>query len=242
MAIAIGICDDDTEQTGNLRRLLSEWSADKAFAVELYEYESAEEFLFDYADRPCDLLLLDIEMRGLNGMELARKLRSEGDMLPILFITGYSEYLEQGYEVEALHYLLKPLDREKLFGALDRYIRRHGTGKDEILVTSADKAMHLSVDEIVYVEADGRRTRVYLHDKSPVGLSVLECTMNLGQFEGIAGFIHSHRSYLVNLRYVRSIGRNSVFLDMGAEVPLSRRLYHEVNREFIAFYTKEQNR
>ena len=67
----IAICDDDTEQVSYLRDVLREWAADKSFAVDVAEYESAEQFLFGYGDTPCDLLLLDIEMRGLNGMELA---------------------------------------------------------------------------------------------------------------------------------------------------------------------------
>ncbi len=232
MPITISLCDDDIRQTAYLRELLTKWSADKPFAININEYESAEEFLFDYPDNPCSLLLLDIEMRGINGMELAKKLRAKDDMLPIIFITGYSEYISDGYDVEALHYLLKPLNEEKLFAVLDKYISRHSVKSEEILIAAADGSTHILVDSIVCIEAFGRKTQLHLSDKT-----VIDSNMSIGQFEKLCGFIRCHRSYLVNLRYVRSIGKTSAFLDTGEEIPLSRRLYNEVNKNFIEFYT-----
>ena len=83
MPITIAICDDSEEHSAELRRLLGDWAADKPFALMIDEYVSAENFLFQYPDKPCSLLFLDIEMKNLNGMELAHKLRADGDMLPI---------------------------------------------------------------------------------------------------------------------------------------------------------------
>lgn len=231
MPITISLCDDDAKQTAYLRELLTKWSADKPFAIHINEYESAEEFLFDYPDNPCSLLLLDIEMRGINGMELAKRLRSDGDMLPIIFITGYSDYISDGYDVEALHYLLKPLNDEKLYAVLDKYISRHSVRAEEILITGADGSMHISADRILYIEAFGRKTQIHLSDKT-----VIDSNMSIGQFEKLCGFIHCHRSYIVNLRYVRSIGKTEIQLDNGENIPLSRRLYKDVNKRFIEFY------
>lgn len=83
MSVTIALCDDEEDQITYLRRLIGEWASDKPFVVNIAGYESAEQFLFEYADRPCDLLLLDIEMNGINGIELAKKLRAEGDKLPV---------------------------------------------------------------------------------------------------------------------------------------------------------------
>ncbi len=170
-------------------------------------------------------------MNGINGVELAKKLRAEGDKLPVLFITGYSEFMSEGYDVEALHYLLKPVEKEKLFSVLDRYVRRREI-RDEILISAAEKKVHVAVGNIVFIEAFGRNTEVHLADKT-----VLDCKDSIGGFENIRGFIRSHRSYLVNLKFVRSISRTAVTLDGGEEIPLSRRLYKDVNRQFIEYYT-----
>ncbi len=234
MQITTALCDDDGEQIKNLRSLISEWSADKPFRVNIYEYESCSRFMFEYPDNPCDLLLLDIEMDGINGMELAKKLRARGDMLPIIFITGYADYISEGYDVEALHYLLKPVEREKLFAVLDKYVRRRSVKPKEILISDGEKSTHVPIDSIVSVEAFGRKTRVTLSDGTEIS-----CGMNIGCFENIGGLIHCHRSYIVNLRCVKSIGRTVVYMDSGAEIPLSRRLYNEVNKSFIEFYTKQ---
>ena len=234
MPLTISICDDNEEQTAELRKLLGEWSADKPFALSIDEYISAESFLFSYPDKPCSLLLLDIEMSRMNGMELAKKLRRDGDMLPIVFITGYSEYMNEGYEVEALHYILKPPDKEKLFAVLDRYVKRH-TPESEILLETEEGVRHISPDAVTYCEAMGKKTHVHFSDGQTI-----PCDMGISGMRKIFGndFVSCHRSYIVNLRYVRSIGKNEIFLDSGESIPVSRRLYKEINDKFIGFYTK----
>ena len=234
MQITIALCDDDSDQVKSLRRLIGEWADGKPFAVNIAGYESGEQFLFEYQDCPCDLLLLDIEMSGINGMELAKKLRSAGDMLPIIFITGYSDYMADGYDVEALHYLLKPVETDKLFAVLDRYAARRGRS-EEIILTTAEGVCRTALESIAYIEAFGRKTAVHLRDKT-----VLECNMSISEFEKFSGFFHCHRSYIVNLEQVRSITKTAVILERGEEVPLSRRLYNDVNKRFIEFYTKSE--
>lgn len=234
MQITIALCDDDSDQIKSLRRLIGEWADGKPFAVNIARYESGEQFLFEYQDCPCDLLLLDIEMSGINGMELAKKLRSAGDMLPIIFITGYSDYMADGYDVEALHYLLKPVETDKLFAVLDRYAARRGRS-EEIILTTVEGVCRTVLESIAYIEAFGRKTVVHLRDKT-----VLECNMSISEFEKFSGFFHCHRSYIVNLEQVRSITKTAVILETGEEVPLSRRLYNDVNKRFIEFYTKSE--
>ena len=233
MPLTIAICDDNESQISELRRLLGEWSADKPFALVIDEYISAESFLFSYPDKPCDLILLDIEMNGINGMELAKKLRSDGDMLPIVFITGYSDYMSDGYEVEALHYLLKPVDKTKLFSVLDRYIKRRAP-ESEIMLTCDEGSLHISHEMIVYCEAVGKKTHMHMRDKVIVCNSGISTMKNMLPEE----FVFCHRSYIVNMRYVRSIGKTDIMLDSGEKIPLSRRLYKEVNERFIRYYTK----
>ncbi len=234
MPITISICDDDAELTAFLRDLLNVWAQDKSLVLNINEYESSEQFMFCYPDDPCDLLLLDIEMPGINGMELAKKLRAEGDMLPIIFITGYSEYMQYGYDVEALHYLLKPVEKSRLYMALDKYVDRITLYSDEILVPTAEGSTHISPNDIMYIEAQGRKTCIHLKSFH------IECTLGISRLEDkkLTGFVRCHRSFIVNLRFVRSIGRTELTLDNGVEIPLSRRLFGEFNKKFIEFYTK----
>lgn len=235
MPLTIAICDDNENQIKEMRRLLAEWSADKHLALDIDEYISAESFLFSYPDKPCDLILLDIEMDRLNGMELAKRLRSNGDMLPIVFITGYSDYIAEGYDVEALHYLLKPVAKEKLFAVLDKYVEKRSVKADELIIETANGATHISADRITYIEAFGRKTAVHLSDDR-----IIDCMVSISRFSAMRlnGFVSPHRSYIVNLRFMRSIGKTEIALDNGTIIPLSRRLYKDVNEKFIQFYTK----
>lgn len=234
MPLTIAVCEDNEEQCAALRRLLDEWASDKPFALVIDEYISAEAFLFSYPEKPCDLLILDIEMGELNGMELAKRLRAKSDMLPILFVTGYSDYMNEGYEVEALHYLLKPVEKERLFGVLDRYAKSRRPVK-ELVLKSEDGALRVSADNIVCCEAMGKKASVFLTDKS-----VIECVAGISDIkkELPDEFIFTHRSYIVNLRYVKSIRKTDLTMDNGSIIPVSRRLYKEINENFIKFYTE----
>lgn len=232
MRLTVAICDDEIEQIAELRRLLEQWAAQRSVALTVDSYVSGESFLFSYPDRPCSLLLLDIEMDGLSGMELAQKLRGQGDMLPIVFVTGYSEYMGDGYEVEALHFLVKPVDRVRLFSVLDRYLDRHIPEKEFLIKTDVG-VIHLSPDAIHYCEAMGKKVNLYLSGGQvlvgDMGISAVKASLT-------EDFVQCHRSYLVNLRYVRSIRRDEVSLDSGVRIPVSRRLYGELNERFIEYY------
>lgn len=234
MQLTIAICDDDEEQIAGLRRLLGEWAEDKPLALVIDEYISGESFLFSYPDRPCSLLLLDIEMGRMNGMELARKLRQQGDMLPIVFVTGYSEYMGEGYEVEAMHFLLKPVERARLFAVLDRYVARQIPQK-ELLLRCEEETLRISPDAIQYCEAMGKKTHVHLADGQ-----VLVCSVGLSHLRVslTEDFVSCHRSYIVNLKFMRSIRKNDIRLDSGVCIPVSRRHYGEINERFIRYYTE----
>lgn len=237
MAMAVAVVDDDEVQNEYLRKLVKEWADSRGIAVDVRGYGSAEAFLFAYEDSPCSLLLLDIEMQGQNGMELARKLRARGDSLPIVFITGFADYMNEGYDVEALHYLLKPLDTEKFVRVLDKYADKKAGIADEIVVDTENGSMHLGISEIRYVEAFGRNCRLYMRDGREI-----ECHAGIGELRGklpADAFVGCHRSYIVNLRYVRTIGRTELTLDGGQQIVVSRRLYGEVCRAFAAYYTSQ---
>lgn len=237
MQLRIAVCDDEKEQLEYIKGLLQSWGEKRGMTLLITEYKSAEEFLFEYPEKAFDLLLLDIEMDGVSGMELAKRLRERGDMLPVLFITGFSEYVEQGYDVEALHYLLKPVSEERLETVLDRYVKKTGTHQESLLVSDGGYLTHVELSDILYIEADGRHTRVQLTDGS-----ALLCEKGIGVLakQGLLGFVQCHRAYLINLRHVRSIGKTEIVFDDKTAVALSRRLYDQVNQAFIRYYREKE--
>ena len=235
----IAICDDERSQADLLRGCVEDWSRARHEPAEAVLFPGGQAFLFAWEeDKDWDALLLDIQMEGLDGMALARRLRSGGSALPIVFITGFADYMNEGFEVEALHYLLKPVDREKLFACLDRALLRAGQGRELILESLSGEAVRLTQRELAAIEAVGRRTRLTLPDGGQV-----EARMNFRELSGLlkpGDFVQCHRSYMVGLRHIRRLGREQIVLDSGVLVPVSRRLFGQTNAAFVAFYRPER--
>lgn len=127
----IGICDDEEAQRLLIRKYVEEWAYDSKIGLETKLFASGESFWFAWEDDSAyDLLVFEIEMGQMSGMELAARIREKDEDIPILFVTGYDSYMAQGFEVAALHYLLKLLRKEKLFAVLDKFnkmrLRRSG--------------------------------------------------------------------------------------------------------------------
>ena len=117
----IAVCDDSAADRKYISDMVDEWAAGKGCDVRAMAFESAESFMFCYDDKKdYDILLLDIEMGGMDGVTMAKRVRAENTAVQIVFITGYTDYIAEGYDVAALHYLVKPVREEKLFEVLDR--------------------------------------------------------------------------------------------------------------------------
>ena len=116
----IAICDDEKNLRRDLRRLVEIHLELKGLSFSVSEYESGEQLLADSRSEDIDILFLDIEMPGKGGMETASLLRASGRKMLIIFITAYPDYVFQGYEVQAFHYILKPYQEKKIKEVLDR--------------------------------------------------------------------------------------------------------------------------
>jgi len=244
MTYNIAICDDETAQVDYLTALVRGWAASRRFCVEITAYAGAEQFLLESEVVP-DILLLDIQMGKMDGMDLAREIRRSGGSAQIIFITGYARYMADGYEVDALHYLMKPVSEEKLHALLDKAVARIGESGATMLLQTNEGAVRVKIEDIIYVEAfshymkilcarggagDVKRTPALLETRAKIS----ELEAQLGE-----GFVRCHRSYLVGLRHVFRITKTDVVLEGGALLPLSRRMYADVNRAFIEFYKQE---
>lgn len=125
MPLKAAICDDEPEQAGMLERYIKEWAVSSDIKIETRIFPSAEAFRFVWEEeKDWWLILLDIQMEGEDGVSLAKYLRGEDEKLQILFITALPDYIEEGYDVSALHYLIKPIRRDKFFQCLDKAAKK----------------------------------------------------------------------------------------------------------------------
>lgn len=223
----LAICDDSQADAEYIARLVKKWAGDRIIQVK--SYPSAEAFLFHYAEeKDYDILLLDIEMGEMDGVTMARTVRRENESVQIVFITGYSDYIAEGYEVAALHYLVKPVKEEKLFQVLDRAAERLKKNEGALLLESSGETVRLPYHEIRYLEV--RQNYVTVHGRENVTVK-----RSLGDFEKELDerFFRLGRSFIINLNHVRRVTKTEVHLSDGTAIPLPRGQYEPLNRAII---------
>ena len=228
----IAICDDDRATADYIASQVSVWAMGQDDPVTADIFPSAEAFLFCYAeDKDYQLLLLDIEMGEQNGIDLAKTIRRENEEVQIAFITGYPDFMAQGYEVSALHYLMKPVSPEKLFALLDRAKRSLAREKRAVLLPLEGESLRLLVEDIQSVEAFDHHLEV------TTAQEVHRVKLTLREMEGMLGntFVCVCRGCLANLRHIRRITRIDVELDNGKVLPVSRRNYNDVNKAMLRY-------
>lgn len=226
MALVVTICDDQQAELDYLSALVKRWAPDAA----VYTHKSAESFLFHREEEPFpDILLLDIQMGKMDGMELAGKIREQSRAVQLVFVTGYPDFMAQGYDVAALHYLLKPIREETLFSVLNRAGENLKRVPRTVLLPKGDGSLRVSVEEILYAEVMSHRVTLCLTRGTE------ELSMRISDLETLLGdgFFRCHRSYIVSMARVRRVLRTGLILENGKEIPLARGLYDRANQEFI---------
>lgn len=226
----IAIIDDQPTDLEYIAALVSLWAKDRAETVVSVPFPSAEAFLFEYSeDQDFDILLLDVEMTGEDGITLAKRLRREGCSAEIVFVTSHFELAGEGYEVDALHWLVKPVSREKLSAVLTKASERLSAAPPSVVVSSEGETIRLTEREILYTEAFLHYLVIHTDDRE------VRIKDNMGGFAGRLSedFFRIHRSVLVNLRRIVKITRTEVTLDSGDVLPIARGKYDAVNRAFI---------
>ncbi len=232
MKYKIAICDDDTEQREYLYGIAEAWAKRNRHMAEIKQYSEAKAFLFDYAEeKDFDILLLDIEMPEISGIELAKTVRRENAAVQIIFVTGYYEYFSDGFDVSALHYLMKPVDSVKLCSVLDKAVDNVAYRQRSVLLATADGDIKVSLADIMYAEAQN----VYVIVHTVRGN--YRVRMALGKFCGQLDetFFKAHRSYVVGLKYIRKITRTNITILNGDIVPISRGMYDEIHAALVKY-------
>ncbi|MGL6105143.1 LytR/AlgR family response regulator transcription factor [Romboutsia sp.] len=214
----IVVCEDENIFRSFLVEAISDVFIEKSIDLEIMEYSSGEA-LFDNYPENIDIFFLDIEMNKLSGMDVAKKLREHDTNVEIIFTTAVSGYLEQGYEVRAYRYLIKPFEKDDLKRHLLACISDILSKRENYLVLEGKGILYkIDIDNITYIEVLQRNITVHtLDDKYTIKMSISNIEKKLKNYN----FYRSHRSYLINLKYVQSISSNMAIVN-NDEVPISR--------------------
>lgn len=229
MRYKIAVCDDSAADRQYILNMTERWAASAGHVVQIDTFPSAENFLFHYAEESdYDILLLDIEMGEMDGVTMAKQLRKDNDTVQIIFITGYSDYIAEGYEVAALHYLMKPVSEEKLCSVLDRAAERLSKNEKILNLENSGEMVRIPIYQIRYAEVSGNYVTIH-------ALSEVTIKMTLGELEKQLDerFYRAGRSVIINLTQISRVTKTEVRLSDKTVLALPRGAYDGINRAII---------
>ena len=223
--LKIAVCDDEINEISSISSFINTYVAEHDIPISYKCYTSSVE--------------LDVIMPVLNGMSLAREIRSFDKAADIIFLTASPEFAVESYTVKAANYLLKPITKDKLFGALDDILEKKESDSPKYIVVKNSSGVHkLLLSNIVCVEAFNRKVIYYLNNNSQ-----LECSE---RFTSICDklmynheFLLAHRSFVVNMNFIRSIGATDMQLQNRKTIPLAQRRVSELKKQYLAFQMEE---
>lgn len=226
----IAVCDDDK----NIRELIGSKVKKQYEKVNIVYFTSGEEVLL--WNETIDIIFLDIQMPGRNGMEIARQLRKKDENIVIIFVTAIEEYVYQAFDVGALHYIVKPINDKKFNEVLKRAIencsrqKRKECGNNHLMINNGGVHTKVMLDDIVYAEVFNRKVVIHKLDDE------LEYYGKMSDLEAVAGesFFRTHRGYLVNFKYVVKYNATTIYLEKGT-VLMAKKNYPEFVKKYMKY-------
>ncbi len=216
--IRIAICDDEKHMSDHIRSFVSDFFRKKNREISLRMFSSGEELL-SYNGQ-IDILFLDIQMKDMDGMETARKLRANQFRGFLVFITVLKEMVFQSFEVQAYDYLVKPVDKNQFEKTMERlYASMQNASEDSLLVQKGYEGRIIAKDQIIFCEIIDRK--IYLNLTSGEVVDYYERIENL-ETKLDNRFYRCHRSYLINLKHLKGYKNGTAYMDNGKEIPVSR--------------------
>lgn len=267
----IAICDDEEALRRTLRQTMEMHCKNSGIPCQISDFDSGDKLLTLPAENTPDILFLDIQMPGKDGMHTARELRRKNRDIILIFVTALPEYVYEAFDVNAFHYLVKPFDDAKLYQVLDNALQQYArqTEKSDLQnpakrtashynpadpITNAGGKNKLTAPRAILVKKGGLSTKVLLTDiiyAEVFNRKIMLHTVNgnieyYGKLTDLcaqtgADFYRTHRAYLVNLQYVEKYNADTIWLDAGA-VPVSKKQFAGFVRQYMQYISRTNGR
>jgi len=230
----VAICDDEATSLQINEALTAQVLTEAGIEYETVCFTDMQSMIDTLSRKEVqyDVLLCDILAVSMNGIEAAKELRRLGESLSIIFISSTAEYALEGYQVDALRYIQKPIQIEKLKEALISAYRMKDTKGDTLTFQVGDKLYKIPFGEIEYLESQGRETIVSTINEQ---ISVHMKFSDMEQLLPEDSFVRCHRSYIINMHYVKDLARYRFLTKRGVEIPVSQLQYVDVKKKFMEF-------
>lgn len=232
--VHIAICDDEQYISDRISAMVSDFFRRKNMEIAITQFSNGEELL-KYG-KNIDILFLDIQLNGINGMETARKLRNHKFKGFLIFITILKEMVFQAFDVQAYDYLVKPIEERHFEKTMERLLESmQNASEASLLVQKGYESSIIALEDIVFCEIIDRK--VYLHLVSSEVIDFYERIEKL-ETKLDSRFFRCHRSFLINLKYLKSYKNGTAYMEGGKEIPVSRLRSKEFSNVILQ-YMKE---
>ena len=220
----IAICDDEKQFIDAICLLLEQWATRNSIKLTLYRFTNGDDLIAVQRNQCMDLIILDVIMPLLSGMDTARELRKDNQTVPIIFLTSTREFAVDSYEVKAFHYLIKPVDELKLFRILDDFLKTITLPQTVFTAQTGKGFCKIVVDDVDYLEAQNKEVLVHLTNGRTIEIRELfsKCE-EIFSLEN--GFFRCHRSYIVNLNNIEQFTKSEISTSQNSAIPISRNRY-----------------
>lgn len=231
--IRIAVCDDEEQVRMHTQKLLNEYENQE---VVCHVYENGEALLAAGADY--DIILLDIDMDGINGIETAKQIREKDKKVKLIYVTNYSDYTIFAFAVHAFAYLLKPIKKEELFAQLDEAVSYgEKITQKELEFTAKEGILRICPTDILYFEYQDREVLLYTKEQVwHIKARIAEIAQRMKSYD----FVIPHKSFVVNLYGVQNIRGYDIILTDGRYIPLSQKKSAEFRRTLNQYLAKEK--
>lgn len=232
--INIAICEDEKEIACDLYKKVKKYFEENKKEFKLSIFCEGEMLLKE--NKLFDIVLMDIKMKSLNGIETARKLKQQNNDCYIIFVTAFQEYVLEAFDVEAFHYLLKPVKKEKLFSVLDKINQKlEQYLKQTLFIKKGYSYYKINFKDILYFEVIDRK--IYVHTIN--GIFDYYEKMDILQKQLSSEFFRCHRSYIVHFCFVRGYENHYVLIDNGEKIPVSKSFQMDFSKRIVCYFERE---
>ena len=231
--LRIAICDDMPAFLQTAKEAVEQWQPGN-IRVCVETFCDGDALIAAHSRNPFDIIFLDVVMPLLNGIEAAAELRKEDKTVKIVFLTSSPEYAVESYEVKADNYLLKPINKEKLYTCLDELYATILDTARTVVVRSGNGLHRVPIRDILYVESQGKIVVFTL--KENVALATADPLYSFeDKLTAADGFFKCHRSYLVNFNQIRSYAAKELTMADGCRIPIARSSQKQFEAEYFAY-------
>ena len=231
----IAICEDNKEDLANILSLLEKYKQEHNAFLTYTTFNSGVDLLSKEKNCIYTLYLLDVIMPIVNGVEVAKEIRSFNPEAKIIFLTSSPEFAVESYSVNATDYILKPVKEDRFFSVLDNLLMDIQKPQEGLTIKTKNSINRILFSRLSYVEVMNKKVYFHLSDNSIRVTTARLCTR--------PEFMRVHRSYIVNLYEIDQLTQNKIITHQGKIIPVSRLLYKEIRDTYVKqmFCEEEKN-